>query len=104
MEDKTAEITDYAGLDYNFKKVYKIGKQVFITMRCKNGTGSTITGGSTLFILGTSIRPGLALYLMANVSNQSLLPVNMAPTGEVSLIGNLADNAYVTFTFCYSIG
>lgn len=103
MQDLSSEITDVARLDYNFKKAYKIGNQVFVTMRCKNSTGSTIASASTLFTFGSSLRTGLALYLIANINNQTIVPVNLTLSGEVSLLSSLADNDYVTFTLCFAV-
>lgn len=44
-----SNIVDSAGLTYTYKKVYKIGNMVFMSIRAKNGTASTITAGTTLF-------------------------------------------------------
>ena len=100
--DLSSQITDLAGLTYNYKKAYKIGNIVFITIRIKNETGSVITTGTDLFNVG-SLAPNILIYLNANIDNLQIVPCGIYSSGAVTLGQNIGVNAYVTFNFTYAI-
>ena len=104
--DLSSEITDSAGLTYNVKKAYKIGNMLFITIRAKNETGSTINANSNLFKL-SNYSSSFAMSFSAikyHDGTNTTEKLGLSTSGNFTLDAILANEDFVFINISYAIG
>lgn len=105
QENKSADVTDNAGLTYNTKKIYKVGNVVYLTMQCVNGTGSNISANTKLFTLDSSIKAVTTLdlpFIIENVTSPATLTLEVSG-GSVRTKTEIASGKYFFISICYAV-
>lgn len=100
VSDKVEVLQDLTAL---LKTAYKIGKTVVLCVRLKNETAASITSGTNILSLDSSIRSSITLNLYGN-NGGSVVGCNIGQNGGIDVSGAIAVNGVITISLCYPIG
>lgn len=102
--DLSSSITDAGySLTFDLKKAYKIGNQVFLTIRVKNGSGSDIASNTNIINLGNDLTPSANLGLFFNVVKGTSASTVVIGSGVIQVKEALANNEYLYINVSYAV-
>lgn len=103
--DLSDQITDVAGLTYQFKKLYKIGNVLTLTIRAKNETGSQIAAGTTLFTLPSGAYQTTTIFHFNGGLGSSTSMFNFGNNGAEAVASNSAipNNTTISIMVSYAV-
>lgn len=103
--DLSSSISGLASLTIQVKNAYKIGNVLFITIRAKNETGSTITANAGLFSISninTSYAQSFSCVVYNNGTN-TIEKLGIDTVGKITIDKALANGDFVFINISYAI-